>query len=56
VTRHTVRHTVPFIFGADESFDVGSDTGTRVDDADYQGAFVFTGTSDDGHHSLSRQR
>jgi len=44
VARHTVRHTVPFIFGADESFDVGSDTGTPLDDADYQVAFVFTGT------------
>jgi hypothetical protein len=33
-----------------------SDTGTPVDDADYRVAFVFTGTSDDGYHNLSRQR
>jgi arylsulfatase len=44
VARHTVPHTVPFIFGVDESFDVGSDTGTPVDDKDYQVPFAFNGT------------
>jgi Sulfatase len=44
VARHTVLHTVPFIFGVDESFDVGSDTGTPVDDKDYQVPFAFNGT------------
>ena len=38
------RHTVPFAFGVDESFDVGSDTGTRVEDKDYQPPFAFNGT------------
>ena len=44
VARRTVPHTVPFIFGVDESFDVGSDTGTPVDDKDYRVPFAFNGT------------
>jgi arylsulfatase len=36
-------HTVPFCLEASETFDVGSDTGTGVDDKDYQGSFAFTG-------------
>jgi arylsulfatase len=43
VERKTVPHTVPFIFQWDETFDVGSDTGTPVDDRDYQCPFAFTG-------------
>ena len=35
--------TMPFIIQWDETFDVGSDTGTPVDDADYQCPFRFTG-------------
>jgi arylsulfatase len=35
--------TVPFQLEASETFDVGSDTGTGVDDADYQPPFAFTG-------------
>jgi hypothetical protein len=38
-----VPHTTPFIFQWDETFDVGSDTGTPVDDRDYQVPFRFTG-------------
>jgi arylsulfatase len=44
VARQAIPHTVPFIFGVDESFDVGSDTGTPVDDKDYQIPFAFNGT------------
>jgi len=44
VAKQTVPHTVPFIFGIDESFDVGSDTGTPVEDAEYQVPFAFNGT------------
>lgn len=36
-------HTIPFILQWDETFDVGSDTGTPVDDQDYQVPFTFTG-------------
>lgn len=35
--------TLPFILQWDETFDVGSDTGTPVDDRDYQIPFKFTG-------------
>jgi len=44
VARLTIPHSVPFIFGVDESFDVGSDTGTPVDDTDYKVPFAFNGT------------
>jgi arylsulfatase len=41
-----VPHTTPFIFQWDETFDVGSDTGTSVDDKDYRVPFRFTGKLD----------
>ena len=34
---------VPLILQWDETFDIGSDTGTPVDDRDYQVPFTFTG-------------
>ena len=43
VARQTMEHTIPLILQWDENLDVGSDTGTPVDDGDYQGPFVFTG-------------
>ena len=43
VANHKVPHTTPFVFQWDETFDVGSDTGTPVDDNDYQVPFKFTG-------------
>ena len=39
----TFPHTIPFALEASETFDVGSDTGTGVDDEDYQTPFAFTG-------------
>jgi arylsulfatase len=36
-------HVVPLILQWDETFDVGADTGTPVDDRDYQVPFRFTG-------------
>jgi arylsulfatase A-like enzyme len=42
----TLPHTVPLTLPWDETFDVGSDTGTPVDDQDYQVPFSFTGTID----------
>ncbi|MFO1127111.1 MAG: arylsulfatase [Rhodospirillales bacterium] len=39
-------HTVPLTLPWDETFDIGSDTGTPVDDGDYQVPFRFTGTID----------
>ncbi len=35
--------TIPLILQWDENLDVGADTGTGVDDADYQTPFAFTG-------------
>ena len=37
-------HTIPFILTIDETFDVGVDTRTGVDDRDYQVPFGFGGT------------
>jgi arylsulfatase len=43
VARRHMARTIPFILQWDETFDVGSDTGTPVDDKDYQVPFRFTG-------------
>jgi hypothetical protein len=43
VTTQTMEHTLPLILQWDENFDVGADTGTPVDDKDYQVPFTFTG-------------
>jgi arylsulfatase A-like enzyme len=43
VARSRIEHTIPFIFQWDETFDVGLDTGTPVDDKDYQVPFRFNG-------------
>ena len=43
VATQTMEHTLPFILAWDESLDIGSDTGTGVDDKDYQVPFTFTG-------------
>jgi hypothetical protein len=43
VDSKTIRHTIPFLMSIDETFDVGVDTRTSVDDKDYQVPFRFTG-------------
>ena len=43
VARQTMERTIPLILAWDENLDVGSDTGTPVDDGDYQVPFTFTG-------------
>jgi hypothetical protein len=43
VARQTMEHTIPLIMQWDENFDIGADTGTPVDDRDYQVPFRFTG-------------
>jgi arylsulfatase len=58
VAQRSLPKTVPFTFAWDETFDVGLDTGTSVDDADYQVPFAFTGkfgkvTFDLGKSSVS---
>ncbi len=42
VAREQMPHTIPLILQWDESFDIGSDTLTGVNDADYQPPFALT--------------
>jgi arylsulfatase len=46
VATKTMPKTLPMILQWDESFDIGSDTLTGVNDADYQPPFAFTGKLD----------
>ena len=46
VGNQKMERTLPFILQWDESLDVGSDTETGVNDADYQPPFKFTGKID----------
>jgi arylsulfatase len=43
IARKTIPNTMPVMMTIDESFDVGVDTRTGVDDQDYQPPFRFTG-------------
>ena len=43
LARKTIKHTIPLLMSIDETFDVGVDTRTPVDD-NYQLPFRFTGT------------
>ena len=46
VASKKIPHTIPFLLTMDETFDVGVDTRTPVDDKDYQVPFRFTGNVD----------
>ncbi|MDR3438785.1 MAG: arylsulfatase [Telmatospirillum sp.] len=46
VATQKIAHTIPFLSVIDETFDIGSDTRTPVDDQDYQVPFAFNGTID----------
>ena len=46
VDRKKIPHTIPSLMTIDETFDVGVDTRTGVDDNDYQPPFRFTGKLD----------
>jgi arylsulfatase A-like enzyme len=46
VDNKKIPHSIPAVMTIDESFDVGVDTRTGVDDADYQVPFRFTGKID----------
>ena len=41
-----IPNTIPFLLPADETFDIGVDTRTGVNDADYQVPFAFNGAID----------
>ena len=43
VATRKILHTIPFLMAIDETFDVGVDNRTPVDDKDYQVPFRFTG-------------
>jgi arylsulfatase A-like enzyme len=43
VANKKIPHTIPFLMAIDETFDIGIDTRTPVDDKDYQVPFRFTG-------------
>ena len=43
VDQHKMEHSLPFTLAWDESLDIGSDTLTGVNDADYMPPFTFTG-------------
>ena len=45
LARKTIPHTIPLLMSIDETFDVGLDTRTGVDDS-YELPFRFTGTID----------
>src|SRR4030095_1406158 len=45
LAKKTIAHTIPLLMTVDETFDVGLDTGTGVDDS-YKLPFKFTGTID----------
>jgi arylsulfatase len=46
VATKTMERTLPMILQWDESFDIGSDTLTGVDDTDYQAPFPLTAKLD----------
>jgi len=56
VARQTMEHTTPLIMQWDENFDIGADTGTPVDDRDYQVPFKFTGKLDKLTLSIDRPK
>jgi arylsulfatase len=43
VAKGQLPHTLPFSLEASETFDIGSDSGTGINDADYVSPFPFTG-------------
>ena len=45
LTKKTIKHTIPLMMTIDETFDIGVDTRTGVDDS-YKLPFRFTGTID----------
>jgi arylsulfatase A-like enzyme len=46
VATQKMERTIPLLLPIDETFDIGSKSGTPIDDADYQVPFAFTGKID----------
>ena len=55
IARKKIPHTIPLLMTADETFDVGSDTRTGVNN-DYKLPFRFTGTIDKLTFSLGPEQ
>jgi hypothetical protein len=51
-----MEHTIPFLLQLDESLDIGSDTLTSVNDADYKPPFKFTGKLNSVKLSIDRPK
>ena len=56
VDRKSIAHTIPLLMSIDETFDIGSDTRTPVDDFAYQVPFHFTGTIDKLNYKLGPEQ
>ena len=56
VATQKMESTIPLLLQLDESFDIGSDTLTGVDDADYQTPFALTATLDKLTLSIDRPK
>ncbi len=56
VATQAMEHTIPFLMPLDESLDIGSDTLTGVNDADYQPPFPFTGKLNKVTLSIARPK
>lgn len=56
VATETLERTVPLTLPVDETFDIGSKTGTPIDDKAYQVPFVFTGKLDKVTIALDRPK
>jgi arylsulfatase A-like enzyme len=56
VDRKTIAHTIPLHMSIDETFDVGVDTRTSVDDFEYQVPFRFNGKIDKLTYNLGPEQ
>jgi len=56
VASRKMERTLPFLLQFDESVDIGSDTLTGVNDADYQPPFAFTGRIEKISLSIDRPK
>jgi arylsulfatase len=56
VDRKTIPHTIPILMSIDETFDVGVDTRTGVDDFEYRVPFRFSGKIDKLTYNLGLEQ
>jgi arylsulfatase A-like enzyme len=56
VDRKTIPHTIPILMAIDETFDIGSDTRTSVDDFEYRVPFRLTGKIDKLTYNLGPEQ